>query len=251
MQVGVLGQLIDLWRDVPFVLVGAAAVQCHLKTDRETHDLDIVLAVAVEELPAGLDRLDGWQRHPRFEHRWSGPGDAQLDLVPGGPELLRQGHVDWPSGYRMRLIGLEHAFARAVGLAIPGGVLRVADLASLALLKMVAFQDRPADRERDLIDLAFVMEGYIGDDDDRRWEAPATTEQLPVELVAPYLLGFDMAGFATERDRQVISRFLALALDENDSLLERMRRRAPISWRSSDDAAGQRIIAFQRGFRRA
>ena len=49
---------------------------------RLTRDLDLVLAVSLENYPAGLEKEPGWSRDPKREHRWIGPGDVYIDVIP-------------------------------------------------------------------------------------------------------------------------------------------------------------------------
>jgi predicted nucleotidyltransferase len=170
---------------IPFVLVGASAIHCHRPTPRGTRDLDVTLAVSLGELPAGLQRAPGWRRHHRHAHEWIGPGDVSVDLVPAGPSLLAQGHLLWPGGYRMNLAGFERAFAQARPMTLtPTLTVDVASLAAIALLKMVAFLDRPDVRERDLEDLAYLLHDYVPEDDERRWSDELLALQLEFDQVS-------------------------------------------------------------------
>ena len=164
-QARALEALVSLWTGkCEFVLVGASALHCHRPNARGTEDLDIALAVVQDELPLGLDGLDGWHRHPRNEHEWIGPDDVRLDVMPAGPTLTAQGYVDWQSGHRMNLAGFEHVFSHNRPIELrPGITIAVADLEVIALLKIVAYLDRGAEREHDLQGIAFVLEEYIED----------------------------------------------------------------------------------------
>ena len=70
-QQNTLQILAQHWHDRDFVLIGATALGCAIPMDwRKTNDLDIVVAVDVDEYPGGLEKLDGWCAD-RFEHRWT------------------------------------------------------------------------------------------------------------------------------------------------------------------------------------
>ena len=112
-QAETLRQLAGLWRDTPFVLIGANALALQLDLEwRQTNDLDFVVSIALEDYPAGLQSLPGWHRRPRAgEHAWLSPTGVQVDVVPAGPGLLRAGSLTWPqTGYQMNLVGLRLAF---------------------------------------------------------------------------------------------------------------------------------------------
>ena len=81
-QRATLRQLSGLWRDTPFVLIGANALALQLGLDwRHTNDLDFVVSVALEDYPAGLAALPGWQRRRDGEHAWLRPTGVKVDVV--------------------------------------------------------------------------------------------------------------------------------------------------------------------------
>jgi len=55
-----LRQLSELWRDTPFVLIGANALALQMDLQwRQTNDLDFLVSIALEDYPAGLGDLPG------------------------------------------------------------------------------------------------------------------------------------------------------------------------------------------------
>jgi hypothetical protein len=81
-QLRALEQLVALWKDGPrFVLIGAAAINCHRPSPRGTYDLDIVIAIPLEELPAGLDRAPA--------HSTSEPGSSTRRALRGVSMAMR------------------------------------------------------------------------------------------------------------------------------------------------------------------
>lgn len=240
-QTRAIEALARLWGpDRQFVLVGASAIACHLEHARGTADLDVAVAVAEDELPLGMDKLPGWRRHPQREHEWHGPGDVRVDVVPAGPALTARGYFDWPSGHRMTLAGFEHAFVRKRDLELGAAcTLAVADLAVIALLKVVAYLDRGVEREHDLTDLALIIDQYVAADDDRRWSDEVVELQVPYDLVGAFLLGRDLAGFVTARDRANLERFVGIA--RGDETATRLARLAPIGWGRSEAGVLERL----------
>lgn len=91
-QIETLRQLSKLWRETPFVLIGANALALQIDLEwRQTNDLDFVISVALEDYPAGLEALPGWRRHREGEHAWLSPTGVKVDVVPAGPGLLEVG----------------------------------------------------------------------------------------------------------------------------------------------------------------
>jgi hypothetical protein len=73
-QIAALRDLHEIWARHQLALIGASALQCFPgAASRRTQDLDLILAVEPGGYPAGLDRLPGWERHPKMEQRWFSP----------------------------------------------------------------------------------------------------------------------------------------------------------------------------------
>jgi predicted nucleotidyltransferase len=246
-QTETLRELADLWRDTPFVLIGANALAVQVDLEwRQTNDLDFVVSIALEEYPAGLETLNGWQRRPRAgEHAWLSPTGVRVDVVPAGPALLRAGFLTWPqSGYRMNLVGLRLAFDHNVLVEVAERCrVRVATTPAVVVLKMVAFLDRP-DREDDLTDIAQVVERYLGPTDERRFTLPTDYDNS-----GAFALGMDVGAIVSGPEHRVVMEFLSRAKDEDDRLRTHMLlvRNGPWFWREHPEIVFERLAAFERG----
>jgi predicted nucleotidyltransferase len=245
-QTETLCQLSDLWRDTPFVLIGANALALQIDLAwRQTNDLDFVISVALEDYPAGLEALPGWQRRRAGEHAWLSPTGVKVDVVPAGPGLLEVGWLTWPaSGHRMNLVGLRLAFDHHVSVTIDEGhSVEVATTPAIVVLKMVAFLDRP-ERQDDLSDIAQVLECYLGPIDARRWALP-----VDFDNASAFALGIDVGMLVNERELQIVTEFLTRAKDEND--LHRTHalliRNGPWHWREHPEVLFERLAAFEKG----
>lgn len=251
-EIGALRTLVRVWSMDRFVLIGASALRCTLGMRwRVTHDLDSALAVNLDRYPAGLDRVPGWSRHPHREHTWIAPGDVEVDVIPIGDVGKPAAKVIWPvSGFEMALTGLHIAFEHATTVAIaPGLATRVAPPEIVALLKMVAYLDRPYERERDLQDIAWILDDFIADTDDRRFADDILDLGLHFDQVSPYLLGARLASLVGARERSVVLRFLELVKRKGDpaATQARMLVNAPPSWHREPEELLSRIAAFERG----
>jgi predicted nucleotidyltransferase len=252
-QIEALRSLSALWPRTGWCMIGASALACHLDLRwRQTSDIDLVLAVDLDAFPAGLDQLAGWSRDVTREHQWHGPGGVQVDLLPAGADLLRQGHITWKSGHRMSLVGMRHALAHAVPVSIASDLsVRVAPLRVIALLKMVAYLDRPHDRERDLEDIGQILEDYVPPDDLRRF-GDDVPDAIAFECRPAFLLGCDLAPLLDDAERAVTGRFIELLRGVGtDTTRSRIKQRGPDRWRVGDvDADAQLdavVDAFQAG----
>ncbi len=213
---------------------------------RYTADVDLVLALTLDALPDLSGRL-GWSRHPKREYEFTSPSGARLDLIPAGPELLQAGQLQWRNGDVMSLVGMDLAFKHAVQHE---NVVLVAPPPVVAVLKMVAFGDRLTERERDLVDIAHLLDAYVKEDDARRWdEAP---EDGDFDLAPAHLFGLDVARLLTlDVHRAVVSAFL-LQIEQPESWAHLlMLRGGPPHWRTEENALVRRLQAFKAGMQAA
>lgn len=213
-----------------FVLIGAAALGHHVTLARTTSDVDIALVVAPTEIVAMLTSL-GWRQHTTVEHRWDGPHGFRADVLPATPELIDAGAVKLDGESRvMSLVGFDLAFAHATEVELPGpGVtVKVASLASIVVLKMVSWLDRPHERTRDLGDLATVLRDALRDDDDRRWDAehPIGSRGLAFDDQSPFFVGLEVSAIASRRHRDSIDRFVNALTNDSASHAAVMARAA-------------------------
>lgn len=177
------------------MLVGGVALACQTEFSwRHTIDLDITIAAEVDEAGRVLRAHGGWAQDDRVEHKWWTPEGVPVDVVPAERALLGAGEVVWArTGARMSLLGLRHAFAERVTVEIDGALVPVAPPPVVALLKMVAWLDAPGERERDLADLAHLLDAWLSADDERRFDAIALDPTLTWEASTAFTLGHAMA----------------------------------------------------------
>jgi predicted nucleotidyltransferase len=249
-QAAVLRSLRGIWPEEQFVVVGATALGCHIDLEwRTTRDLDVTITADIEQCRATLALLPGWIRHEHLEHDWIAPGGVRVDVIPASAAALASGRIDWPSGHTMSAVGLRAAFEDNIRLGVGEQLfVRVAAAAAITILKMAASLDRP-ERERDVADLAHLMERIVDDDDPERWSDSVIELGLDYELVSPFVLGRRVATVANKTERELVERFLTRLEDPSDrsASLARMSRMGPMAWRNGDEAVA-RLQAFRRGF---
>src|SRR5207245_10090298 len=135
-------------------------------------------------------------------HHFVSPQGAEVDLVPYGEGVITDDMIMWPNGMVMSALGLEEAFAAAVEREIaPELRVRVVTAPALVILKIVAYQDRPHERSKDLADLVDAFERYE-EDDGRRFElVGATVDDAPIAFdeAGAYRLGVDAARLACSK----------------------------------------------------
>jgi predicted nucleotidyltransferase len=245
-QTDTLRALRHVWLNQPLVVIGAVALGCHIPMRwRRTNDLDITVAV-------GIDRIDdllgetGWTRpDERLRHRFEGPQGIRVDVLPATPELISAGSVVFPGDERaMSLIGFDLAMTYQETIDLGGGVsVGVATVPVIAILKMSAFLDRPAERERDLEDLVHILDEFLGDDDDRRWESPLLEAGVEFVDQSAFAIGLEVARIARADHLTVVRRFLE-AVTEGTYPRDLMSR----STRGLEEERAGRLTGWLRAF---
>lgn len=226
------------------VLIGAAALGCFIDIERFTMDVDLVVALDLEDFAILAEELrtGGWRNDMREEHRWYGPRGSIADLLPAGPGLRAAKRLVWPtSGFEISLIGFEHVFTDAPRLTFADGRhYRVASLPVLALLKIIAFMDDPYRRRKDLLDLQTLFRVYEKDGDRIFDDAILAADFEDVEYASAYLLGQDLGSFVTGEEMEILREFLRRELMPDDVLAGLHRE---------DDWAAVRVQQQLRAFR--
>jgi len=191
-RVEALNTLQQIWSKEQIVLIGASALGCFLDMRwLQTYDLDLSVSVSVEEYASDLKNLRGWIPDSHFEPRWIAPGGVRIDIIPAGSGLLAAGELVWPqSGIRMSLVGLRLAFENNETLQLAQNLeFRIARMPVIAILKMIAYQDKPTERNRDLSDLAYILDEFLTDDDPRRFDDEVFQLNLAYEETSAFFLG--------------------------------------------------------------
>ena len=242
----VLRDVATAFPDRQVVVIGAAALRWHDQTFRGTLDLDLCIAIDREEHDQQGVMPVGWQRHSAIAHRWRDRAGQLIDVIPAADSVLASGQVAWPDGTTMDLTGIDlvmqdnHRYADE----LPENV-RVASRRALFVTKIAAWLDRPHDRQKDLGDIAILLNGYVGLDDPRRFDEPALEGREWQDRPA-FLLGMDLAACCEPRHRERIRMFV-------DQVTDRTRREhhwllaASPGWRADPEILASRIGALVAG----
>lgn len=249
-QAGALRQLANVYKSTRFCLIGASALACQIELPRKTGDLDVSVSASLDELAAAMTGLRDWKRHPSREQEWLSPRGIKVDVLPAGPALLAAGEIVWPeSGARMSLVGIRLALERAVSFEVDTGFsIRIALVPVIAVLKMISYMDRP-DRERDLHDVAHILDNYVPPDDERRFAPEVLDAGVDYEHASAYLLGSQLRGVLNAAEGERVDDFVARVRDERhpSAVQARMTRLGPSSWNDDADELLARIDAFVLG----
>ena len=209
----VLGALVKGLRelDVKFCVVGALVQELLLDTppDMKTSDADVVILVAnldaFEAVKGGLASR-GFSR-TRGPHRLLYEGGGIADLLPYSHELAPGGKLELGPNTVMNMAGFDHAVDEAVHVTLDSGLrVPVVPLPLYALLKLVAYTDRKA--QKDLEAVEHLFRNYA-ETDDRRWGLEYRGELIDFHYGPAYLLGQDGRKFRDDNVAKVVGPLLA------------------------------------------
>lgn len=213
--------------DTPMVIVGATVPLVLLdfrqggSGGRVTRDVDTLVHVATWEEFAALKRrlIEVGFREGREPQRLYFDA-AELDVIPYSPTLAPQERLQWPGEDRaMSTLGLAEAFESAHPEAVGDDlVLPMVSLAGCALLKLIAYRDRPAERARDLVDVVYCFERYAEEPGGARHDVAGVVvddQVVSYEEAGAYLLGAEAAALARPATLAAIREVLARLADED------------------------------------
>ena len=188
---------------IPYFIIGATArdiLMEHvygLETTRATRDVDFAVAGSswreFERLKTQLVATGEFTASATAHRLTFGEGFSAypLDLVPfDGVEL--HGEIIWPpkGDFVMNVSGYADAYSSALDVEIaPGFAVKIVSLPALAVLKILAWNDRP-DRDKHASDVLLILRNYYQAGQFDRLYADA------VDLLELYDYDIDLAGAA-------------------------------------------------------
>jgi len=246
-HIAALQQLSAGLHDIDWILIGAAALRLQLGArTRATEDLDVTLAIEADELVSIFAKFPDWTTDSRIEHQLHTPTGVRVDCLPAGPKVLEAGALIWPkSGKAMNMIGFRLAFEQYNLIDIASHLkAKVAAVSVLALLKMISFMDRPFERERDLEDLTFILDHYLGPVDERRWDDDTFAHSPDYDTAPAFCLGRDLGKIVDRREESEFRTFVSLFNDDTNrpELLASAVRQAGKKWHGDPEAELRRRL---------
>ncbi|MGR0278679.1 hypothetical protein ACUM5Y_06430 [Marinomonas dokdonensis] len=167
---------------------------------RKTYDIDTAIwvedwesfdAVRNALLAAGLKETT---ISHRLMHEASG---LPIDIIPFGLIANQAGDIQWPPEHAitMSVSGFQEAFDHAVLIDIgKSSHLNVSSLAGLVLLKLLAWQERMNETNKDAADFIKIVFEYSSVELDRLYEEFIPVESLGYnpDRLGAFLLGYDL-----------------------------------------------------------
>jgi predicted nucleotidyltransferase len=150
----------------------------------------------------------------------------------------------------MSLVGFDHVFNEAKTIQVNDSLaVDVPPVPVLALLKIVAFLDRPYERERDLQDLRGILSHYEEGSDRLFSDEVQAANLSDFSLNSAFLLGVDLASLGTAEEADVVETFLSRVSNETDALWMLFVRAGAQAGDRVEDAARLQLAALVQGFR--
>ena len=208
-----------LGNDHRFVVIGATVPlvlidfrQNATGRGRVTFDIDVVISAQswreFEALKARL--IAAGFRQANIPHRLY-YGQASIDLIPYS-EVLAPGE-----DRAMSALGFAEAFESAQPERIGDLVISMVPVAGCVLLKFIAYNDRPAERARDLADIVYCFEHYEEQPGGVRHDAVGVEVDaiaVAYDEAGAFVLGREVAKLARPRSLLVIRKVLNAIEDE-------------------------------------
>lgn len=144
-----------------------------------------------------------------------------IDLVPFGALEEVSGQISWPPDFStvMSTVGFREAYDNSINVRIADGlIVKVASLAGLALMKIIAWDDRRF--ERDAEDLGLIMRHYLdAGNEDRIYTEQGDcfdllNEEFDYERASARILGRDVGQLLTDTSRTIVARVLSEKADQ-------------------------------------
>ena len=232
-QVNIIRQVVRAARSqgLRLFIVGAQARDLLLQyvydlpVHRATNDIDFgIIVESWAEFTKLRDNLIAdkkFQPHRTMKQRLDHESGLLIDLVPFGDLEEVSGQISWPPDFSivMSTVGFREAYDNSVEVRIADDpIVRVASLAGLALMKIVAWDERRF--ERDAEDLGLIMRHYLdAGNQDRIYSEQGDcfdllNEQFDYNKASARILGRDIGQLLTDTSRRIVERALSNEADQ-------------------------------------
>ncbi|MGR5061011.1 nucleotidyl transferase AbiEii/AbiGii toxin family protein [Vibrio rotiferianus] len=239
---------------VPYFIAGATARDIVLHgvfghpPIRATRDIDTALLVSswdqFESIKQSL--LSSGLKETEQAHRLKEPESGlPIDIIPFGDLADPKGQIQWPPSHdiTMSVVGFKEAYDTAITIDFHGQYLKVASLPGITMLKLMAWDERGDESNKDATDFYTVLSKYELIHDGRLWEDYVPSEEFDydVKKQAAFLLGFDLKDLLSEATRAILIRIKEEKRDALISAITRTHKSAEV-----DEVEGQ-LEAFWMG----
>lgn len=209
---------------IPYYLIGASAIALELleegiKPSRGTKDIDFAVMVSsmrsYEQIIAALE-VKGFRKVAAPWTFYSSMFKVAIDVLPFG-EIKEKLTVDFNNRHTdLHVLGFREVMAEAVQVYIEDKIANIPPLPGMVILKLIAWSDRPEERENDLSDILKIIQHYYN----LKWDEIVeqhydTLEKDPFDplLIAAEVLGRNSKIYLQKSE--AISQRILKVLDTN------------------------------------
>lgn len=163
-----------------FYIIGATARDIILSgihkqaSARRTADLDIAIAIKdwdkFNQISEELCKMEGFTKDSKLTQRFNFQKVYDIDIVPFGEIAKADNNIYWPpeEQFAMSVAGYTEVADNTLDITIDNDLsVKVASLPGIFILKLAAFNDRKNETNKDADDLAFIIENYLGINEER------------------------------------------------------------------------------------
>ncbi len=158
-----------LKRNVPYYLIGASAIALELlkkgiKPSRGTKDIDFAIMISsIQEFELIVAEL-GKHGFNKVAAPWTLYNDKfniVIDLLPFG-EIEEKFTVNFNQRHTgLHVLGFSEVLDKSETVQIEEKSVQIPSLPGMVILKLIAWSDRPEERENDLYDILRIIEHYF------------------------------------------------------------------------------------------
>ncbi|WP_335964788.1 nucleotidyl transferase AbiEii/AbiGii toxin family protein [Galbibacter sp. PAP.153] len=155
--------------NVPYYLIGASAIALELlkdgiKPSRGTKDIDFAIMIAsIQEFELIVEELNNYGFN-KVEAPWTlynNEFNVTIDLLPFG-EIEENFTVNFNERYTdLHVLGFSEVLQNPETVQIEEKSVQIPSLPGMVILKLIAWSDRPEERDTDLYDILRIIEHYF------------------------------------------------------------------------------------------
>lgn len=154
---------------IPYYLIGVSAIALELlkkgtKPSRGTKDIDFAIMISTLEQYEQLGDTLVKHGFNRVKAPWTFYSDeynVAIDILPFG-EIEEHDTIQFNQRYSdLHVLGFKEVLEESEKVEIEEKIVNIPPLQGMIILKLVAWSDRPEERENDLADILRIIEHYF------------------------------------------------------------------------------------------
>ncbi len=154
---------------IPYYLIGVSAMALQLlkagiKPSRGTKDIDFAIMISSMDDYESISQALVEKGYNKVKAPWTFYSDTYnvaIDVLPFGEieehhtKSFTERHTD------LHVLGFKEVLSEAVPITIEEKIVNIPPLPGMIILKLVAWSDRPEERENDLADILRIIQHYF------------------------------------------------------------------------------------------